>query len=83
MKDRRGIEEEKERNKLLISRRHHARLINENMDATGLYSTLTFSNEYEEHTFDEARIVRNSFFRRLKYHHPDESEKNDIKKDGV
>lgn len=64
-------QEERERHKLLISRRRHARLVNENMDATGLYSTLTFSNEYEVHTFEEARIVRDRFFRRLRYHHPD------------
>ena len=62
---------EREQHKLLISRRRHARLINENMDPSGLYSTLTFSNEYEVHTFDEARIVRDRFFRRLKYHHPE------------
>lgn len=62
---------EREQHKLLISRRRHARLINENMDSSGHYSTLTFSNEYEVHTFDEARIVRDRFFRRLKYHHPD------------
>lgn len=63
--------EERERHKLLISRRRHVRLVNENMDATGLYSTLTFSNEYEVHTFEEARIVRDRFWRRLTYHHPD------------
>lgn len=64
-------QEERERHKLLISRRRHARLINENMDPSCLYSTLTFSNEYEVHTFDEARIVRDRFWRRLTYHHPD------------
>lgn len=64
-------QEEREQHKLLISRRRHARLINENMDPSGCYSTLTFSNEYEVHTFDEARIVRDRFFRRLKYHFPE------------
>lgn len=64
-------QEEREQHKLLISRRRHARIINENMDPSGHYSTLTFSNEYEVHTFDEARIVRDRFFRRLKYHAPD------------
>ena len=64
-------QEEQEQHKLQISRRRHARLVNENMDSSGLYSTLTFSNEYEVHTFDEARIVRDRFFRRLKYHFPD------------
>lgn len=63
--------EERERHKLLISRRNHARLVNENMDTTGLYSTLTFSTEYEVHTFEEAKIVADRFMRRLKYHHPD------------
>lgn len=62
---------EREQHKLLISRRRHARLINENMDPSGLYSTLTFSNEYEVHTFEEARMVRDRFWRRLTYHHPD------------
>ena len=64
-------EEERERHKLKISRDKHARIFNENMDPSALYSTLTFSNEYEVHTFDEARIVRDRLFRRLKYHHPD------------
>lgn len=64
-------QEERERHKILISRRRHARLVNENMDPTGLYSTLTFSNKYEVHTFEEARIVRDRFWRRLTYHHPD------------
>lgn len=64
-------QEEREQHKLLISRRRHARLVNENMDPTGLYSTLTFDTEYEVHTFDEARIVRDRYFRRLKYHYPD------------
>ena len=64
-------QEERERHKMLISRRNHARLINENMDPSGHYSTLTFNNRYEVHTFDEARIVRDRFFRRLKYHHPE------------
>lgn len=62
---------EREQHKLLISRRRHARLINENMDPSGHYSTLTFSNKYEVHTFEEAKIVRDRFFRRLKYHHPE------------
>lgn len=64
-------QEEREQHKLLISRRRHARLINENMDTSGHYSTLTFNNEYEVHTFEEARIVRDRFFRRLKYYAPD------------
>ncbi len=64
-------EEEREQHKLGISRRRHARLVNENFSPTSLYSTLTFSNEYEVHTFEEAKHIRNNFIRRLKYACPD------------
>ena len=36
-----------------------------------LYSTLTFSNEYEVHTFEEAKRLRDNFIRRLQYAYPD------------
>lgn len=45
--------EEREQHKLGISRRRHARLVNANFSPTSLYSTLTFSNEYEVHTFED------------------------------
>lgn len=64
-------EEERERHKLGISRRKHARLVNENFTPKSLYSTLTFSNEYEVHTFDEASHVMKNFMRRLKYAYPE------------
>ncbi len=64
-------EEERELHKIGISRRRHARLINENYGPTSLYSTLTFDNENEVHTFDEARRIRDLYVRRLKYHAPD------------
>lgn len=63
--------EERERHKLMMSRRRHARLFNANFDPQSLYSTLTLSNEYEVHTFEEARIMRDRYIRRLKYAFPD------------
>lgn len=63
-------EEEREQHKLGISRRRHARLVNANFSPTSLYSTLTFSNEYEVHTFEEAKRIRDNFVRRLKYAYP-------------
>lgn len=64
-------EEEREQHKLGISRRRHARLVNANFSPTSLYSTLTFSNEYEVHTFEEAKRIRDNFVRRLKYAYPE------------
>lgn len=64
-------EEEREQHKLGISRRRHARLVNANFSPTSLYSTLTFSNEYEVHTFEEAKRIRENFIRRLKRACPD------------
>lgn len=61
-------EEEREAHKLGISRRRHARLINENYGPTSLYSTLTIDTEHEVHTFAEARRLRDNYVRRLKYH---------------
>ena len=54
-----------------ISRRRHARLINTNFRSGDIYSTLTFDNESEVHTFEEARRLRNNFVRRLKRIRPD------------
>lgn len=65
-KPRFQTEEEREQHKLGISRRRHARLVNANFSPSSLYSTLTFSNEYEVHTFDEAKRIRENFIRRLK-----------------
>ena len=54
-------EEERELHRIGISRRKHARLINENYGPTSLYSTLTLDNESEVHTFDEARRIRDLY----------------------
>ena len=52
---------------LEISRKRHAQGFNANFGPTSLYSTLTFSNEYEVHTFAEARRVRDNYIRRILY----------------
>ena len=64
-------EEEREAHRIGISRRKHARLINENFGPSSFYSTLTLDNESEVHTFAEARRIRDLYVRRLKYHAPD------------
>lgn len=64
-------EEEREQHKTLMSKRHHARLFNENYSPRSKYSTLTIDNENEVHTFEEARILRDRYVRRLKYAVPD------------
>lgn len=64
-------EEEREQHRIGISRRKHTRLVNENFTPRSLYSTLTLSNEYEVHTFEEARRIRDNFVCRLKRAVPD------------
>lgn len=54
-----------------ISRRHHARLFNANFHAGDLYSTLTFDDDWEVHTFEEAKRVRSRFLRRLLRAYPE------------
>ncbi len=64
-------EEERERHREGISRREHIRKFNQNFGPSSYYSTLTFDNEYEVHTFGEAKQVRKKYARRLMYHFPD------------
>lgn len=64
-------DEERAEHRLQISRRKHARLVNENFSPTSLYSTLTFDDENEVHTFEEAKKIRDLYFRRLRYANPD------------
>lgn len=63
--------EEREQHRLGISRRKFARLINENFGTSSIYSTLTFDDEHEVHTFDDAKRLRNNYIRRLQYAYPD------------
>ena len=64
-------EEERERHRAGISMRHHAQLFNENFSPTSLYSTLTFDDDNELHSFSEARQIRRNFRRALKREFPD------------
>lgn len=58
--------EERAEHRRLISRRHHARVFNENFGPSSLYSTLTIDDEHEVHTMDDARRLRENYYRRLK-----------------
>lgn len=64
-------EEEREQHKLGISRRRHAKEFNANFAPSSLYSTLTFSDEWEVHDFQSAKRVRDNFERVLKRAYPD------------
>ncbi len=64
-------EEERIRHREAISKRRHARLVNENFGPTSLYSTLTFNQENEVHDFIDCRKLRDLFIRRLKRAYPD------------
>lgn len=54
-----------------ISRRTFVRNVNENFAPGDLYITLTFSDEWEVHTFDDARRIRRNFVRVLQRAYPE------------
>lgn len=56
--------------KLEISRRNHNRLFHANFGPTSLYSTLTFADDYEVHTFPGAKLIRKRWVRALKRVYP-------------
>lgn len=56
---------------LKIARKRHVRIFNVNFGPTSYYSTLTFSDAYEVHTFDDARRIRDNFIRRIQYRFPE------------
>ncbi len=64
-------DEERKAHRDEIARRRHTRLINENFDPDSLYSTMTFDDLHEVHTYAEARRVRSNYYRRLKRAFPD------------
>lgn len=64
-------EGEKEKFLLGISRRKHISLFNANFSTSSLYSTLTFDDEHEVHSFEDAKRIRNNFVRCLKRAYPD------------
>lgn len=63
-------DEEYEKFKENISRSRHYRKFMKNFSPSSLYSTLTFDNEWEVHTFVEAKIVRRRLIRALKRKYP-------------
>jgi len=70
-RDRFESKEEYEKFKTELSRRKHYRNFQANFSTSSLYSTLTFDDEYEVHTFAEAKQVRKNFIRVLKRAYPD------------
>lgn len=54
-----------------ISRRNHIRLFHANFSPTSIYGTLTFDDDYEVHTFKEAKRIARNFIRALKRQYPD------------
>lgn len=54
-----------------ISRRVHFRNFMANFSPTSLYSTLTFDDGHEVHTFQEAKRIRDNYKRVLQYAYPD------------
>ncbi|MBQ2742310.1 MAG: hypothetical protein IJF32_05845 [Oscillospiraceae bacterium] len=71
-KPRFKTDEERERHKTEIARRRHALKFNHNFRAgVSLYSTLTFDDEHEVHTFKEAEKIKSAYIRRLRRRFPD------------
>lgn len=64
-------EEERAAHKQAMSRRRHRRLVNENFSPSSLYSTLTFDQDNECHTWEECKKLRDLFFRRLRRKYPE------------
>lgn len=70
-KERFPDEESYAKFRLEISRRHHARLFNANFSPSSIYGTLTFDDEWEVHTFKDAKRIARNYIRRLKNKYPD------------
>ena len=70
---RKRFRDEEERAAFLkeISRRVHFRNFMANFSPTSLYSTLTFDDQHEVHTFREAKRIRENYRRVLQYACPD------------
>lgn|GEM_PF-190789 len=64
-------EEERQKHKDGISRRRFIQLVNANFSPTSFYTTLTFDDQHEVYTFQDARKIRDNYLRRLKYANPD------------
>lgn len=57
--------------KLEIARRNHLRNFHANFVPGDIYSTLTFDDDWEVHTFRDAKRIRSNFVRTLQRKHPD------------
>ena len=64
-------QEEYERFKMDISFKNFTRAFHANFVAGDIYSTLTFDNDWEVHTFTEAKRIRKNFVRVLQRAYPD------------
>lgn len=64
-------EEERKRHKDRLSLNTFVRAVNHNMEPGDLYVTLTFNNEWEVHTFADARRIRKNYIRTLQRRYPD------------
>lgn len=63
-------EAERAAHRLDIARRRNAAAVNANFGPTSCYGTYTFNNEYDVHTFSEAKRIRRNFARKLKRLYP-------------
>ena len=54
-----------------ISLRNFIRAFHANFSAGDIYSTLTFDNDWEVHTFEDAKRIRKNFVRALQRKYPD------------
>lgn len=63
--------EERIRHREEIAKRNHARSFNNQFSPESLYSTLTFDDDCELHTFKDAKRVARNFLRTLQYAYPD------------
>ena len=64
-------EAERELHRKEISRRNHLRKFHANFGPGDIYSTLTFDDDWEVHTFADAKRIRRNFIRVLQRRYPE------------
>lgn len=64
-------EEERAKHREEISRKTHLRNFHANFGPWSVYSTLTFDDDWEVHTFKDAKRIRKNFIRALQRAYPD------------
>lgn len=64
-------EEERAKHREEISRRNYLRSFHANFGPGDIYSTLTFDDDWEVHTFADAKRIRKNFVRALQRAYPD------------